>query len=181
LTGDVTTSAGSLATTYNGIVPAAKGGAGTINGALKGNGSGVVSQAACADLSNGATGCSTAVVAPTSYTPSVTCSSGGPPTVGSATGNYTQIGKAVTFDFNVQITAWASACAGFLIISTPTTVANVTSIAGKETDQSGKMLSLNAGAGGTGFVVQYYDGVNLPSVAITTSPRFTGGGGYIAQ
>jgi hypothetical protein len=37
-----------------------RGGAGTINGALKGNGAGVVSQAACADLSNGATGCSTA-------------------------------------------------------------------------------------------------------------------------
>lgn len=50
------------ATTIQGvtIVPAANGGAGTINGALKGNGSGVVSQAACADLSNGATGCSTA-------------------------------------------------------------------------------------------------------------------------
>lgn len=38
----------------------AYGGAGTISGALKGNGSGTVSQAACADLSNGATGCSTA-------------------------------------------------------------------------------------------------------------------------
>lgn len=32
-----------------------------VNGAVKLNGSGVVSQAACADLSNGATGCSTAV------------------------------------------------------------------------------------------------------------------------
>ena len=44
----------------SGTLAAARGGAGTINGALKGNGSGVVSQAACADLSNGATGCSTA-------------------------------------------------------------------------------------------------------------------------
>lgn len=43
-----------------GTLAAARGGAGTITGALKGNGSGVVSQAACADLSNGATGCSTA-------------------------------------------------------------------------------------------------------------------------
>lgn len=33
------------------------GGAGVISGALKGNGSGVVSQAACADLSNAGTGC----------------------------------------------------------------------------------------------------------------------------
>jgi hypothetical protein len=69
LTGDVTSSAGSAATTLaagsasnlnSGTLAAARGGAGTVNGALKGNGSGVVSQAACADLSNGATGCSTA-------------------------------------------------------------------------------------------------------------------------
>lgn len=43
-----------------GTVGAAVGGAGTITGALKGSGAGVVTQAACADLSNGATGCSTA-------------------------------------------------------------------------------------------------------------------------
>lgn len=41
----------------SGTLAAARGGAGTINGALKGNGSGVVSQAACADLSNGGTAC----------------------------------------------------------------------------------------------------------------------------
>lgn len=46
------------------ILPAANGGAGTINGALKGNGSGTVSQAACADLSNAVASCS---VAPTAY------------------------------------------------------------------------------------------------------------------
>lgn len=45
----------------SGTVAAARGGAGTITGALKGSGAGVVTQAACADLSNGATGCSTAV------------------------------------------------------------------------------------------------------------------------
>lgn len=45
----------------SGTLAAARGGAGTVSGALKGNGAGVVSQAACADLSNGATGCSTAV------------------------------------------------------------------------------------------------------------------------
>lgn len=37
-----------------GVLPAANGGAGTINGALKGNGSGTVSQAASTDLSNSA-------------------------------------------------------------------------------------------------------------------------------
>lgn len=45
----------------SGTLAAARGGAGTISGALKSNGSGTVSQAACADLSNGATGCSTTV------------------------------------------------------------------------------------------------------------------------
>lgn len=42
-----------------GTLAAARGGAGTITGALKGNGAGVVSQAACADMSNGAASCST--------------------------------------------------------------------------------------------------------------------------
>lgn len=45
----------------SGTLAAARGGAGTITGALKGSGAGVVSQAACSDLSNGATGCSTTV------------------------------------------------------------------------------------------------------------------------
>lgn len=45
----------------SGVLAAARGGAGTITGALKGNGSGTVSQAACADLSNGNTACSEAV------------------------------------------------------------------------------------------------------------------------
>jgi hypothetical protein len=41
-----------------GTVAAARGGAGTVNGALKGNGAGAVSQAACADLSNAGGYCS---------------------------------------------------------------------------------------------------------------------------
>lgn len=68
LIGDVTTAggvtttlaAGSASNLNSGTLAAARGGAGTINGVLKGNGSGVVSAGACADLSNGATGCSTA-------------------------------------------------------------------------------------------------------------------------
>jgi hypothetical protein len=51
-----TTSASNIS---SGTLAAARGGAGTISGALKGSGSGVVSQAACADLSNGAASCST--------------------------------------------------------------------------------------------------------------------------
>lgn len=43
----------------SGTLASARGGAGAITGALKGNGAGVVSQAACADLSNGVASCST--------------------------------------------------------------------------------------------------------------------------
>lgn len=50
---------GSASDLSTGTVAAARGGAGAVNGALKGNGSGVVSQAACADLSNAAASCST--------------------------------------------------------------------------------------------------------------------------
>ncbi|MDE2101687.1 MAG: hypothetical protein KGL39_30860, partial [Patescibacteria group bacterium] len=49
----------------SGTLASARGGAGAVSGALKGNGSGAVSQAACADLSNGAAGCSTAAVTAT--------------------------------------------------------------------------------------------------------------------
>lgn len=52
---------GSAGDLGSGTLAAARGGAGTITGALKGSGAGVVTQAACADLSNGATGCSTTV------------------------------------------------------------------------------------------------------------------------
>ena len=50
---------GSASDLGSGTLAAARGGAGTITGALKGNGAGVVSQAACADLSNAAASCST--------------------------------------------------------------------------------------------------------------------------
>lgn len=44
-TGDITTTSGSSVTTYNNVVPSNKGGAGTINGILKANGSGTTSLA----------------------------------------------------------------------------------------------------------------------------------------
>jgi hypothetical protein len=43
----------------SGTLAAARGGAGTVNGALKGNGAGLVTQAACGDLSNAQPSCST--------------------------------------------------------------------------------------------------------------------------
>jgi hypothetical protein len=49
------------ASALTGVVASANGGAGSISGALKGNGSGTTSQAACADLSNATAACSTPV------------------------------------------------------------------------------------------------------------------------
>ena len=45
LTGDIVTTAGSVAATYNNVVPANKGGAGSVTGLMKANGSGIVSAA----------------------------------------------------------------------------------------------------------------------------------------
>lgn len=68
LTGDITTSAGSLATSYNNLVPLAKGGTnvdlsatGGTSQVLKQNSSHVISvaQLGCSDLSNASTSCST--------------------------------------------------------------------------------------------------------------------------
>jgi len=71
LTGGTFTTSGTCALTTP--VAAANGGAGTITGALKGNGAGVVSQAAAADLSNGTTGSGSVVLAtsPTLVTPAL--------------------------------------------------------------------------------------------------------------
>jgi hypothetical protein len=49
----------------SGTLAQARGGAGSITGALKGNGSGIVSQAACADLSNAGAGCTAATMTST--------------------------------------------------------------------------------------------------------------------
>jgi hypothetical protein len=67
--------------------------AGTITGALKGNGISPATQAACSDLSNGATGCSTAI---TNGTFTSTIAFGGASTgvtYASNTGYYTQFGS----------------------------------------------------------------------------------------
>lgn len=45
LTGDIVTTAGAVSTTYNNVVPSSKGGAGSVNGLMKANGSGTVSAA----------------------------------------------------------------------------------------------------------------------------------------
>lgn len=109
-TGDVTSSAGSVVLTLaagsasnlnSGTLAAARGGAGTINGALKGNGSGVVSQAAAADLSDYATG---------SWTPTIFgATTAGSPTYTTQVGSYVKNGKLVVAWFNVTTTSLGTA------------------------------------------------------------------------
>jgi hypothetical protein len=58
--GDLSNTTNIPAAQLSGVVPAANGGAGTINGALKANGSGTVSAADCASLSDDGTACTAA-------------------------------------------------------------------------------------------------------------------------
>lgn len=91
----------------SGTVAAARGGAGTINGALTANGSGVVSQAACANLSDCTTG---------TWVPTITAAgtAGTPTYSGNTNGSYTKIGTQVTAWFRLQTTAWSGSPTGNL-------------------------------------------------------------------
>jgi hypothetical protein len=115
----------------SGTVAAARGGAGTINGALKGNGSGTVSQAACADLSNGAGGCSASlplsaanggwgsVGAWGTTTPTPTCNSGSGTWTGTVI-NFITINKTTFISVNLVLSA-AGTCAGQISVTIPVT------------------------------------------------------------
>lgn len=114
----------------SGTLAAARGGAGTVTGALKANGSGTVSQAACADLSNGTgTACSQSYTAST-WTPTiVTNGTVGTPAYSIQVGSYEQIGRHVTVRFAISLSGWTGTPTGTVEISlvgapTPTTTTN---------------------------------------------------------
>jgi hypothetical protein len=108
------------ASTISGILPAANGGAGTITGALKANGSGLVTQAACSDLSNATTACSTSIG-----------TSGA--TLLLANGNNTYGGTAnFTNTFSIGGTAETFPSSGLIVGTTDTQTLTNKSIAGSE-------------------------------------------------
>jgi hypothetical protein len=96
-----------------GTLAAARGGAGTINGALKGSGAGLVTQAACADLSNGATGCSTTVGTMATQNASAVAVTGG--TLAGLTG-FAIRDTSAAFDVTVAATSSVALTAGRILI-----------------------------------------------------------------
>ncbi len=103
----------------SGTVPAANGGAGAVNGALKANGAGSVSQAACADLSNATASCSTSFTGVTSYTPAITFGGAGVGVTYSVNqGFYDQQGSRVCFNAYIVLSSKGSST-GAATISLP--------------------------------------------------------------
>ncbi|SDQ99723.1 hypothetical protein SAMN05519103_00350 [Rhizobiales bacterium GAS113] len=100
---------------------AANGGAGTVNGALKGNGAGAVSQAACADLSNATGACSATYTASGSWTPAD--NSGASLSFAGVSAHYTQIGNMVFAYGNVTYPTTANS-SGASISGLPIALAN---------------------------------------------------------
>jgi hypothetical protein len=94
-TGDVTNTGGSLALAYTNVVPANKGGAGAVTGALKADGSGNVSQANMASISDYAQG---------TWTPTLVGSTSGSFTVPSPVGSYEKIGRFIRASFTISST-----------------------------------------------------------------------------
>ena len=89
----------------------------TVSGAVKGNGSGTFTQAACADLSNGGTACSQAYTA-TTWTPAITASStAGTPAYTTQVGSYEQIGRLVVARFTLVLSGWTGSPSGNVTIT----------------------------------------------------------------
>jgi hypothetical protein len=133
LTGDITTVAGNLSTTYNNVVPSSKGGAGTVNGLLKANGSGVVSLA----------------VSGTDYDAPVLAGTGLTRTVNTITVNPSQNITALT---NLTANGYVKTSGGVGTLSVSTTVPGTDvsgNISGNAANVSGTIAIANGGTGST--------------------------------
>ena len=114
-------SSGSASDLTSGTLAAARGGAGTITGALKGSGAGVVSQAACADLSNGGGGGCAAAVTSGSLTPTLAYATPGTSSFAYTTqsGQYVCVAGVVTGQMLVSFTPTNGTASGNLVWSNP--------------------------------------------------------------
>lgn len=155
LTGDVTTLAtscttslvaGSASNLNSGTLAAARGGAGTINGALKGNGSGVVSQAATSDLSD-------------VTTPSTTCGANTPTlafggasvgiTYSTRTCQYVKVGKHVIVELAITLTSKGSSTGAATLSGFPAAANITTGACAFYSGMSGITGSLTVNGSGT--------------------------------
>jgi len=131
---------GSASDLTTGTLANAQGGAGTINGALKGNGSGVVSKAACADLSDCTIGTWTPVLNFGGATTGITYTT--------QQGQYSRIGNLVIAEFYIVLSSKGSATGAATITGLPFTVVSGVSLVSVSCGLYNNMVSLTAGFGG---------------------------------
>lgn len=160
-TGDVTNTPGSLALAYANVVPASKGGAGTVSGALKGNGSGTVSQAATTDLSD--------VTAAGSWTP--TDQSGAALSLTNGGSNFSKANRTCVGNFHITYPSTANGSPAS--VSLPCTLANNgnQAIGSCQTSASGAngFLSLSGGANSAAASFSQTTGLVSPTNANLTT------------
>ena len=98
-------------------VPNGGTGVATITGAIKGNGTGAFTPAACADLSDSGTACTQTYNAST-WIPQISASgTAGTPAYTASTGTYEQFGREITARFNVILSGWSGSPSGNISIS----------------------------------------------------------------
>lgn len=150
----------------SGTVAAARGGAGAITGALKGSGAGVVTQAACADLSNGAASCST------DTTNAANITSG---TVANArltgSGAATVAGQSCTLGLTCGLSSLAASLGADVVLNNTANYFDGPSIAQGATGTwlaSGTVTLVDTGSAG-GFFCKLWDGTTVVASARSDS------------